>query len=112
MECIFCKLEKGEIPAEIVFENEKVLVFKDINPQAKVHLLVIPRQHILNVNGLEPENAQIMGEMFLAAKKAAELAGIAESGYRTLINSGPDAGQEVDHIHIHILGGEKLTLLN
>ncbi len=112
MDCIFCKLQKGEIPSEIVFENDKVVVFKDINPLAKVHLLVIPREHILNVNEIEPKNAEIMGEMFLAAKKAAEISGIAQSGYRTIINSGADAGQEVGHIHLHIMGGEKLGFLN
>jgi len=112
MDCIFCKIINNEIPCDKVLETENVIVFKDINPQAKVHLLVVSKMHIKNVNELNSDNSGIMADIFLAAKKAAEISNISESGYRTIINSGEDSGQEVDHIHLHILGGEKIGPLN
>jgi len=112
MECIFCKIIKGEIPSEKILETENIVVFKDINPQARVHLLVVPKKHLKNVTELDEGNGNIVKDMFLAAKKTAEITGISETGYRTIINSGPDSGQEVDHIHLHVLGGEKIGPLN
>jgi len=107
-ECVFCKMVDGEIQPEVVYENEAVLAFKDINPQAPVHVLVIPRKHIASLNDLEPEHDVLVGEMYLAAKKVAQLTGIAEAGYRTVMNCGPQAGQTVFHLHLHVLGGRAL----
>lgn len=107
-ECIFCKMLNGEIQPEVVYENEAVLAFKDINPQAPVHVLVIPRKHIPSLNDLEPEHDVLVGEMYLAAKRVAQLTGIAESGYRTVMNCGAEAGQTVFHLHLHVLGGRPM----
>ena len=107
-ECIFCKMVEGAIQPEVVYENEAVLAFKDINPQAPVHVLVIPRKHIPSLNDLEPEHTVLVGEMYLAAKQVAQLTGIAEAGYRTVMNCGPQAGQTVFHLHLHVLGGRHL----
>lgn len=98
----------GEIQPEVVYENEAVLAFKDINPQEPVHVLVIPRKHIASLNDLEPEHDGLVGKMYLAAKKVAQLTGIAEAGYRTVTNRGPQTGQTVFHLHLHVLGGRAL----
>lgn len=110
--CIFCKIVKGEIPAKIVFENEHVLAFHDISPQAKVHILLIPKKHFATMNDLTPEDANLIGELHLAAQQIAKELNIADSGYRLINNCGKHAGQEVFHIHYHLLGGEKLGALN
>jgi histidine triad (HIT) family protein len=99
----------GTIKPNIVYENEAVLAFKDINPQAPVHALVVPKKHIATLNDLEPEHDVLVGEMYLTAKKVAEKLGIAESGYRTVMNCNEDAGQSVFHLHLHVLGGRKMT---
>lgn len=104
-DCLFCKIAAGEIKANCVFENDKVVAFRDINPQAPTHVLVIPRQHIPTLNDLTPDHGTIVGEMFLAAKQVAEQDGIAAKGYRTVMNCNRDAGQTVFHIHLHVLGG-------
>ena len=104
-DCIFCKIGNGEIPADIVVENEDVVVFRDLSPQAPVHLLAIPRKHIATINDIEEDDHELVGKLFLAAKQAAEKEGISESGYRTVMNCGEGAGQTVFHIHLHILGG-------
>lgn len=104
-DCIFCKIANGEIPADIVVENEDVVVFRDLSPQAPVHMLAIPRKHIATINDIEEDDHKLVGKLFLAAKEAAETEGISESGYRTVMNCGEGAGQTVFHIHLHILGG-------
>jgi histidine triad (HIT) family protein len=108
-DCIFCKIAAGEIPAEVIFENEDVLVFRDLNPQAPVHVLVIPKRHISTLNDLQPEDAGLIGRMHLAAKTVAEAEGIAEAGYRTVFNCNAGAGQTVFHIHLHMLGGRPMS---
>ena len=108
-DCIFCKIVAGEIAAEIVLENQNVVVFRDLTPQAPVHLLAIPRQHIATINDLQVEDSLQLGNLFLAAKAAAAQEGISESGYRTVMNCGAGAGQSVFHIHLHILGGRPLS---
>ncbi len=106
--CIFCKIVKGDIPSTKVYEDEKVLAFRDINPVAPVHIIIIPKLHIANVNELTQENAEIMGDIHLAAKKIAEKLGIAKEGYRLINNCGENAGQTVFHLHYHLIGGLKL----
>lgn len=107
--CIFCKIINGEIPSEKVFENENVIAFKDINPAAPVHILIIPRKHISSINDLEEKDACIIGEIFLAAKEIAKKLGIAEDGYRVVSNCGEKAGQTVMHLHYHLIGGRSLN---
>jgi histidine triad (HIT) family protein len=108
-DCIFCKIIAGEIPADIVLENRDVVVFRDLTPQAPVHLLAIPRKHIPTINDLQTADAQQLGNLFLAAKEAAAQEGVAEDGYRTVMNCGAGAGQSVFHLHLHILGGRPLS---
>lgn len=107
-DCLFCKLRDREIPAEVVFENEYVLAFNDINPQAPVHVVIIPKEHIPTANDIGPENMDLIGEMFLAAKTVAQQRNIAIDGYRTVLNCNEDAGQVVQHIHLHLLGGRRM----
>jgi histidine triad (HIT) family protein len=104
-DCIFCKIVNKDIPTEVFFENDKVLVFKDIKPKAPIHLLIIPKKHIVSVNEIEEEDKDLLGELFITAKKIAEEMDIKSSGYRLSINVGEGAGQEVFHLHIHLLGG-------
>ena len=108
-DCLFCKIIDGEIPGDIVYENDSVLAFNDINPIAPVHILVIPKEHIATLNDLEEKHTQTMGELFLAAKKIASDKGISESGYRTVFNCNKDAQQTVFHIHLHLIAGRKMT---
>ena len=108
--CIFCKIAKKEVPYEIVYEDERIMVFKDIAPKAPVHLLIIPKKHIHSVNHIEPEDKELVGELFLVAKRVAKDQGVAESGYRLSFNVGRDAGQVVDHLHMHLLGGKRIPL--
>lgn len=112
MDCIFCKIVKGEIPSKKVFENDKVLAFHDIQPLAPAHVLVIPKKHIASMNEAEEEDRELLGEVLLTAKKVAGELGIADGGYRLINNVGSDGGQVVYHIHVHVLGGEKLGGLN
>lgn len=107
-DCIFCKIAAGEIPAGIVYDDEHVLAFRDINPQAPVHVIVIPRRHIPTLNDLSPEDAGLIGQMFLAARQVASDLGVADSGYRTLINCNRDGGQDVFHVHMHLLAGRMM----
>lgn len=106
--CIFCKIVGRQIPSTIVYEDDKVLAFNDINPVAPVHVVIVPKVHIANVNDLTPENAAIVGDIHLAAKKIADRLGIADKGYRLINNCGADAGQSVFHLHYHLIGGLKL----
>ncbi len=107
-DCLFCKMVAGEIKPDVVYEDEAVLAFRDINPQAPTHVLVIPKQHISTINDINSEDAQLIGRLYLAAKEVAELDGIAEDGYRTVMNCNLAAGQSVFHIHLHLLGGRNL----
>lgn len=107
-DCIFCKIAKKEIPAAITWEDADTVAFKDIHPRSPVHILIVPRVHLASVNEIAPRHEPALGKLLSAAKRVAELAGVAQSGYRLIINTGPDAGQVVDHLHLHLLGGAKL----
>jgi histidine triad (HIT) family protein len=106
--CLFCRIAAGEIPAQRVYEDDEVVAFRDINPQAPTHIQVIPRRHIASVNELRPEDAALVGRLFLVARELAEKEGVAGKGYRLVMNTGPAAGQTVEHIHLHLLGGRPL----
>ncbi len=108
MDCVFCKIAKKEIPAKIVYEDNNVLAFEDIDPKARVHILIIPKKHISSAADLKLEDRETVGEIFLAAQKIAKEKGISETGFRILANHGKDAGQTINHLHFHLLGGEKL----
>lgn len=108
-ECLFCRIANGEIDANIVHENDDVVAFRDINPQAPTHVLVVPRKHISTINDLEPGDAKLAGQLFLAAQKIAADEGLADAGYRVTMNCGEGAGQSVFHIHLHLLGGRPLS---
>lgn len=107
-DCLFCKIIKGEIPSTKVYEDDKVLAFKDINPAAPIHVLVIPKKHIENVLEIDEENKEIASDIFLAINKIARQLGIDKDGFRIINNCGKDAGQEVMHLHFHILAGGKM----
>jgi histidine triad (HIT) family protein len=106
-DCLFCRIVRREIPASLVFEDEDVVAFRDINPQAPVHVVIIPRQHVASLN--DADDAALIGGLSLAAAKIARAEGVAESGYRTVINTNRDAGQTVFHLHLHLLGGRRLA---
>lgn len=106
--CIFCKILRKEIPSTVVLETENVLVFRDIDPKAPIHLLAVPKKHIPTINDLTPEDWPLLGQIFDACRQAAQAEGIAESGYRLVANVNRDGGQEVFHIHVHLLGGKRL----
>ena len=106
--CIFCKIIKGEIPAEKVYEDDEILAFKDIHPAAPIHVLIIPKKHIATLMDLEDENTLLMGKIIQTTKKIAKQLGIEENGFRLIVNCGPDSGQEVMHIHFHLLAGRKM----
>ncbi len=108
-DCLFCKMASGEFKPDIVFENDDVLAFSDINPQAPTHVLIIPKQHITSINHIEANDEALVGKLYTAAKLIATQEGFAQSGYRVVMNCGEDAGQTVFHIHLHLLGGRKLT---
>ena len=107
-DCLFCKFVSGDIQPDVVYEDPDVLAFRDLNPQARCHVLVIPKRHIATLNDLQPEDAELMGKLTLAAQKIAADEGIAEPGYRTVINCNAEAGQSVFHIHLHLLGGRRM----
>ena len=107
-DCLFCKIIERKIPASIVYEDDRILAFNDINPQGPTHVLIIPRQHIATLNDLEPEHDRVTGRLVRAAAAIARERGIADSGYRTLFNTNADAGQAVFHIHLHLIGGRGL----
>jgi len=106
--CVFCKIVNRELPAKVVYEDDLVMAFHDINPQAPVHILVIPKEHIPTLNDLEERHKELIGHIFLVIKKIAQELGIAESGYRVIVNCNRDGGQEVYHLHYHLLGGKPL----
>ncbi len=105
MDCIFCKIINGEIPAKLIFQDEQCVAFSDINPQAPTHFLVIPREHFTSLNEMDEKHETLVGHLLKVGAKVARDLGIAESGFRTVINTGNDAGQTVFHLHVHILGG-------
>lgn len=107
-DCVFCKIIKGEIPSTKVYEDDNVLAFKDINPAAPIHILVVPKQHIENVLEINEGNKKILEDVFLAINKIAKKLGIDKDGFRVITNCGKDSGQEVMHLHFHILAGAKL----
>ena len=108
-DCLFCKIIAGEIPSEKVYEDDHVYAFKDIMPVAPLHILIIPKKHISTINDLESNDAETVGNLFLAAKKIAKQEGYDDAGYRTVMNCGEVAGQTVFHIHLHLLAGRDLT---
>ncbi len=107
-DCLFCKMVSGEIEPDLVYEDDEVIAFRDINPQAPTHVLVVPREHIATLNDLQPRHAELVGRMFLAAKEVARKEGIEQRGYRTVINCNREAGQSVFHLHLHVLGGRAM----
>jgi histidine triad (HIT) family protein len=109
LECVFCNILRGEMTAEFVYEDERIVAFRDINPQAPVHVLILPRKHIPSTNQITPGDVGILGEMILVARKVAEIEGVADSGYRLVINCNEDSGQEIYHLHLHLLGGRRMT---
>ena len=108
MSCIFCKIVSGEIPAKKAYEDDTVLAFYDLDPQAPVHVLIIPKEHIESVNALEEQHKAVVFHVFQVAKQLAKTLNIAESGYRLVENTGRDGGQSVLHLHMHLLGGRSL----
>ena len=108
-DCLFCKMVSGEIKPDTVYEDENVLAFRDISPQAPHHVLVIPKRHISTLNDLDERDAELVGQLSLAAAKVAEQEGVAEAGYRTVMNCNTAGGQTVFHIHMHVLAGRQLT---
>ncbi|MGA7733231.1 MAG: histidine triad nucleotide-binding protein [Chloroflexia bacterium] len=107
--CIFCKLAKGQVRAEIILQDDKIIAFKDIHPQAPAHALVVPRKHITALWDTDHEDEPMLGRILTACNEVAQELGISDSGYRVVVNSGPDAGQSVDHLHFHVMGGRELA---
>ena len=107
--CLFCKIVAGEIPSNKVYEDDKILAFRDIAPQAPTHILVVPKAHIADCNGITAENSSLIAHIFTVIPQIAKAEGL-EGGYRVVSNCGEDAGQTVQHLHFHILGGKKLAL--
>ncbi len=105
-DCVFCKIIKGEIPSEKVYEDEDILAFKDINPAAPIHVLIIPKKHIATLMEVTKEDSGLMAKILEAVQKVAKIMGIEEKGFRLIANCGPDSGQEVMHIHFHLLAGK------
>lgn len=109
MGCIFCDIVSGHVSSDVIYEDNDVVAFSDINPEAPTHVLVVPRRHISNLNEATAADAELLGKMMLAAAKLAVTKGIAQGGYRIVVNTGREAGQTVDHIHAHLLGGRFLA---
>lgn len=107
-DCIFCRIASGDIPATVVHRDEHVVAFRDLHPQAPVHVLVIPREHVASLDAAADGHSALLGRLFLAARDVARAEGIAEDGYRTVLNVGADGGQTVHHLHVHVLGGRSL----
>ncbi|HEX21690.1 MAG TPA: histidine triad nucleotide-binding protein [Actinobacteria bacterium] len=108
MACIFCQIAGGDVPSEIIYKDEEMVAFNDINPEAPVHILIVPKKHISSLNEAESNDAQLIGRLFLRAAKIAHDKRV-DKGYRLVINVGREAGQTVDHLHIHLLGGRYLA---
>jgi len=109
-DCLFCKIAAGEIPAKFVYEDETVVAFADIAPRLPVHILIVPKKHIVSLGEATSEDVQLLGHIQLVACQIAEKMGIRETGFRLVTNSGADSGQEVPHLHYHLIGGEKMKI--
>jgi len=107
-DCLFCNMVAGKIQPDVIYEDDRVLAFRDLHPQAPTHVLIIPKKHISTTNDIREEDAELIGSLFLAAKKVAAAEGIDQSGYRALLNCNADAGQAVFHLHLHVLGGRRM----
>ena len=107
-DCIFCKIIKGEIPSNKVYEDEEILAFKDINPAAPIHILVIPKKHIKSIIEIKEEDQEIIGKIYKKINEIAKEQGFDQKGFRVIVNCGEDGGQEVEHLHFHLLAGKKL----
>lgn len=108
-DCLFCKILNGDIPADIVYESDSAIAFRDVSPQAPTHVLVIPRKHIATINDLGEDDQEIVGSLYIAAKDIARAEGLSDEGYRAVMNCNEGAGQSVFHIHLHVLGGRALS---
>ncbi|NOR35443.1 MAG: HIT domain-containing protein [Woeseiaceae bacterium] len=108
-DCLFCKILNGDVPADIVYESDSAIAFRDVSPQAPTHVLVIPRKHIATINDLGEDDQEIVGSLYLAAKDIARAEGLSDEGYRAVMNCNEGAGQSVFHIHLHVLGGRALS---
>jgi len=108
-DCLFCGIVDGKIKANVVYQNERVVAFRDISPKAPVHILIIPRKHVISVLDIEASDHALIGEIFQVAGLLAREQGIADSGFRVVVNSGPDAGQSVFHLHYHLIGGRQMA---
>jgi histidine triad (HIT) family protein len=109
MDCIFCKIVAGEIPSDSVYQDEEIIAFRDINPQAPVHIVIIPRKHIASLSDLSQSDSALVGRLVAIANKLAKEEGIADKGYRLVINCGKEGGQLVPHLHMHLVGGRRLS---
>lgn len=109
MTCLFCKIAKKDVPATIVYEDDELMAFRDIRPQAPTHMLIIPKEHFATINDTSESEQQLLGKMILRAKAIAKEEGFSEQGYRLVFNINPGGGQEVYHIHLHLLGGRQMT---
>jgi histidine triad (HIT) family protein len=107
-DCLFCKIAGGEIPATVVHRDERIVAFRDINPQAPVHILLVPREHVASLDAAGDGHRDLLGDLLLRARDLARSEGIEEDGYRTVLNVGADGGQTVHHVHVHLLGGRSL----
>lgn len=108
-DCLFCGIVEGKIKANVVYQNERVVAFRDISPKAPVHILIIPRKHVISVLDVAASDHALIGEIFQVAGRLAREQGIADSGFRVVVNSGPDAGQSVFHLHYHLIGGRQMA---
>jgi len=107
-DCLFCKIARNEIPSQVVYEDDRILAFKDINPLAPVHVLIIPKQHLTNLLDIHEGNVDLIGHIHIVANRLAKEAGIAEKGYRVVTNCNKEGGQIIFHLHYHLIGGEEL----
>ncbi len=107
-DCLFCKILAGDIPADIIYESDTAIAFRDVNPRAPTHVLIVPREHIATINDINPEQEAIVGSLFSAARAIAAQEGLSDDGYRTVMNCNAAAGQTVFHLHLHLLGGRTL----
>lgn len=108
-DCLFCKIVQKTIPAKIVYEDERTLAFDDINPQAPIHSLIIPKKHVVAVQDCKDQDSELLAQLLIACTKVAKLKGLSDSGYRIVTNTGRDAGQTVFHLHLHVLGGRHMS---
>jgi histidine triad (HIT) family protein len=107
-DCLFCKIVAGQTPSQMLYQDEQVSAFWDIHPVAPLHILIVPNKHLVSVNDLQTEDEPLIGRLFSVAKQIASQEGVAQTGYRLIINTGPHAGQSVFHLHLHLIGGQRL----